>query len=53
MQVKKIAVKIWQPVMDKLDKKIDAACLRRDAYISKVLAIEVEYIDEEVTEPNS
>ncbi|MDP3087604.1 MAG: hypothetical protein Q8M99_05390 [Methylotenera sp.] len=53
MQVKKIAVKIWQPVMDKLDKKIEAACLRRDAFISKILATEVEYIDEEVTESNS
>lgn len=53
MKVKKIAVKIWQPVIDKLDKKIELGCLRRDAYIGKVLAIELERLDEEIAQPNS
>lgn len=51
--IKKIAVKVWQPVIDKLDKKIESGCLRRDAYIGKVLAIELERLDEEITQPNS
>lgn len=53
MQVKKIAVKVWQPVIDKLDQKIGLGCLRRDAYIGKVLAIELDRLDEEITQPNS
>lgn len=51
--VRKIAVKVWQPVIDKLDKKIELGCLRRDAYIGKVLAIELERLDEEIAQPNS
>jgi hypothetical protein len=31
-------VKIWRPIIDKLDAKLDAACLRRDAYLAKLLA---------------
>lgn len=53
MQVKKIAAKIWQPVIDKLDKKMELGCLRRDAYIGKILAIELERLDEEITQANS
>lgn len=53
MQVKKIAAKVWQPVMDKLDKKMELGCLRRDAYIEEILAIELERLDEEITQANS
>jgi hypothetical protein len=51
--VPKITVKIWRPIMDKLDEKIGAACLRRDAYLNKVLDVELGYLDEEVSIPNS
>lgn len=51
--MKKIAVRVWQPVIEKLDKKIETACLRRDAYIGNVLAIELECLDEEIAQPNS
>lgn len=51
--VPKISVQIWRPLIDKLDAKIEAACLRRDAYLSKVLAVELEWLDEEVSIPNS
>ena len=30
----KISVKIWRPIIEKLDAKLDAACLRRDAYLA-------------------
>lgn len=50
---KKISTKIWQKVIAKLDTKLEAACLRRDAYLNKVLANELNYLDSEVSIPNS
>jgi hypothetical protein len=49
----KISVKIWKPVMDKLDQKFDALCLRRDAYLNKLLARELSELDSEIPIPNS
>jgi len=49
----KISVKIWRPILDRLDKKIEQACLRRDAYLSKVLEVELGQLDEEVSIANS
>ena len=49
----KISVKIWRPLTDALDAKLDAACLRRDAYLAKLLAGEIERLDAEVSLPNS
>ena len=51
--VPKISVRIWRPIIDKLDEKMDAACLRRDAYLNKVLERELVWLDEEVSIPNS
>lgn len=49
----KISVKIWRPIIDKLDAKLDAACLRRDAYLAKLLAGELGQLDAEVSLANS
>lgn len=51
--VPKISVKIWRPLLEKLDSKLERACLRRDAYLSKVLAVELDHLDDEVSIPNS
>ncbi len=51
--VQKISVKIWRPIIDKLDSKIEATCLRRDAYLAKVLEGELTALDREVCLPNS
>jgi hypothetical protein len=51
--IPKISVKIWPPIIKKLGEKMDAACLRRDAYLTKVLAIELDRLDHEVSIPNS
>ena len=51
--VPKISVKIWRPIIEKLDRKIDIACLRRDAYLAKVLETELDWLDQEVSIPNS
>lgn len=51
--VPKISVKIWRPIIEKLDAKIDKACLRRDAYLAKILEVELGWLDEEVSIPNT
>jgi len=49
----KISVRIWRPIIQKLDAKLEAACLRRDAYLTRVLETEIEWLDQEVSLPNS
>lgn len=49
----KISVKIWRPLIEAFDTKIAAACLRRDAYLNKVLEVELNWLDQEVYIPNS
>jgi hypothetical protein len=51
--VPKISVKIWRPIIQKLDDKLEAACLRRDAYLRRVLEVELEWLEHEVCLPNS
>lgn len=51
--VQKISVKIWEPIINQLSTKIEAACLRRDPYLAKVLESELIYLDNEVSIPNS
>lgn len=51
--IPKISVKIWRPLIDKLDAKLEAACLRRDAYLNKVLDVELAQLDAEMSIPNS
>lgn len=52
-ETQKVSVKIWRDLVPKLDKKIEAACLRRDAYLSKVIGAEVQQLNSDVSEPNS
>lgn len=52
-RISKISVRIWRPIIKKLDDKLDAACLRRDAYLAKVLEVELDYLDREVAIANS
>lgn len=49
----KVAVRVWRPVLEKLDAKMAKACLRRDAYLTQVLDTELEYLDAEITAENS
>lgn len=49
----KISVKIWRPILEKLDEKLETACLRRDAYLAKLLAVELDHLDDEVSIPNT
>lgn len=49
----KISVKIWRPIIEKFDEKISIACIRRDAYLNKILEVELDNLDQEVPIPNS
>jgi hypothetical protein len=49
----KISVKVWRPIVEKLDKRMSAACLRRDAYLTRVLEVELKQLDEEVRNASS
>lgn len=51
--VPKISVRIWTPILEKLDRKIANACLRRDAYLDKVLETELPWLEAEVSMANS
>ena len=51
--VPKISVKIWNRIIPKFDAKISAACLRRDAYLTKVLEVELGHLEREVSVANS
>jgi hypothetical protein len=49
----KILVNVWQPLIGGLKTKLDAACMKRDAYLDKVLAHEARMLAEEVQGQNS
>jgi len=51
--ISKTSVKIWNPLIGMLDEKLNKACLRRDAYLTRLLELEIEHLDEEVSLPNS
>lgn len=49
----KITIKVWTSILDKFEQKMEEACLRRDAFLSKVLQVELDKLDNEVSIPNS
>ena len=49
----KITIQVWRPIWSKLEKKLEAACLRRDAYIGKLVEKELDYLEEEMPIANS
>lgn len=49
----KVLVNVYEPVITIMKHKLDAACLKRDAYLDKALRIEAGLLREEVTTPNS
>jgi hypothetical protein len=49
----KVLVNVYEPVIAIMKRKLDAACLKRDAYLDKALHIEAGFLREEVATPNS
>lgn len=52
-QVTKTTVKVWQPLVAKLEARMNEACLRRDLYLTRLLTHEIEHLDAEVGIANS
>src|SRR5688500_8591236 len=49
----KITINAWRPVWSRLEKQLDEACLKRDAYIGSVIDCELEYLEQEMPIANS
>ena len=49
----KISVKIFRPIIEQLIRRLDAACLRRDAYLNFLLGVELAALDKEVSVANT
>jgi len=49
----KVLVNVYEPLVTIMKHKMDAACLKRDAYLDKALRCEAELLREEITTPNS
>lgn len=49
----KVLVNVYEPLIVIMKHKMDAACLKRDAYLDKALRCEAELLREEITSPNS
>lgn len=52
-KVTKTTVKVWRPLVAKLEARMNEACLRRDLYLARLLASEVQHLDAEVAIANS
>lgn len=49
----KVATRIWIPLLQRFERRIEDACFRRDAFLAKVLRRELPELDSEISEPNS
>lgn len=49
----KVGTRIWTPLLEKFTARMDSACLRRDALLTKILEEELDVLDSEVAEPNA
>ena len=52
-KVTKTTVRVWKPLVAKLETRMNEACLRRDLYLARLLTCEVQHLDAEVAIPNS
>lgn len=51
--VTKTTVKVWRPLVAKLEARMNETCLRRDLYLSRLLVTELDHLDREVAVANS
>lgn len=52
-RITKISTKVWRKVMVSFDKKLSLACLRRDAFLNRLLETELPELDDEIPLANS
>jgi hypothetical protein len=49
----KVLVNVYAPLIALMKHKMDAACLKRDAYLERALRSEIDDLSDEITTPNS
>jgi hypothetical protein len=49
----KVLVNVYEPLIILMKRKLDAACMKRDAYLDRALRLEAGFLKEEVLLPNS
>lgn len=49
----KILVSLWKVLYDGLAKRVEASCMRRDAFLAAVIATEIVHLEKEIQKPNS
>src|SRR4051812_26769072 len=49
----KITISVWTPIWSKLEKTLQSACLKRDAYIAALLDRELAELEQELPIGNS
>lgn len=52
-KITKTTIKVWRPLVAKLEARLNETCLRRDLYLSRLLSTEVVNLDQEVAVANS
>jgi hypothetical protein len=51
--LRKITTRIWHTALDSFEERMEEQCLRRDSYLNRVLEIELDQLDAEVSIANS
>lgn len=42
---RKTSIRIWQPALERFNERINSACLRRDAYLARILELELDELE--------
>jgi len=46
-------VKVWKVLLDALSRRVEQSCLRRDAFLERVISAELPLLEKEISTPNS
>src|SRR6266567_5684 len=49
----KILVSVWDVLLEALNRRVEHACLRRDAFLERVISAELPLLEKEISTPNS
>lgn len=52
-KTKQLISRIWRPLFERFNRQVEDACLRRDAYLDRVLSFEAAALLQELPSPNS
>lgn len=52
-ETRKILVKIWEPLLNRLDERLRFTLMKRDSFLDRVLSHEIKMLKKEIQVPNS